>query len=526
MRTKSYKRIMAMVLSGAMLIGGAVSVHAEGTTETTQETFPAPTEPMAVDDEIITASAHRAASVLPEVLGLNTKCGFSMINGSMPADLKDAQTKLMLGAFGTDYNTSPDPYYYNYFYNFYADENGLTRSADAVMIPENNIAASPVKADTTVLSNYGTSISLAGRPDILIGCSSGNTASDLTGYNSLITQIRNGEIGEAFAQSGDASYDPYLIGYSTSTTYDMVTTLKATADAMVEIEEDTGKHGRYGDPVAIANNFGDYVCGISTYVLSELERTKTEKKDVAIVQKINSDGTFVLADAASKDATSSVRGVEYLALVSNNIASTVDDINEVSAEELLTADAIILSASNGGGGDDMALPNDREGLIAALKLTYGTDAETTIKDKNVVDANPETVYGVTQNSIENGMGYGYFIGRVYPEIVNPAYMCAYFYENFLHVKTDKLQEVINVTFGSVSDVDYSLEGYTSASVASKLAAGKAYYYENINELSQYALSTVWGANGIADGYYGKYSTVSATATSAAYAGAALCAIAA
>lgn len=359
-KRKAFRRVLAVTLSAAMVAGSGISAMAA------DYNYEPPTSPMEVDDNIITASVHRAGSVLPEILGMNTCCGFSMINGTMPTTLEEAKTKLMLGVFGTDANDSPDPYYYNYFYNFYAEENGLELSEDAVIIPENNVAASPTLADTTIISEYGTSISLAGRPDVLIGVSSSNSAGDLDGYDELIQAIRDG-LGEDYYQEGDEDYSPYLVSYTTTTTYDMIMALNETANVMNVITAKTGKTGRYGDPLAIAEQFGDYVCGVSTYVLSELENQNLEKKTVAVVQNINSDGTFTIADAASQDATSTVRGVEYVALVSNNIAGE-DYLNKttgVSGEELLTADVVIISGSNGGGNDDTALPNTEEGLIGS-----------------------------------------------------------------------------------------------------------------------------------------------------------------
>lgn len=106
---KFYKKLLAFVFALTFALSSVTSVNAA------TYDFDAPTSPMSVDDNIITASVHRAASVLPEILGLNTVSGFSMINGTMPTSLEEAKTKLMLGAFGTNMNQSPDPYYYNYF---------------------------------------------------------------------------------------------------------------------------------------------------------------------------------------------------------------------------------------------------------------------------------------------------------------------------------------------------------------------------------------------------------------------------
>ncbi|MCD7982480.1 MAG: hypothetical protein LUF32_09295, partial [Clostridiales bacterium] len=497
MKKKIFKKALAGTLAAALVAGSGLTAFAA------DYNFEPPTSPMEVDDNIITVSVHRAGSVLPEILGMNTKCGFSMINGSMPTTLEEAKTKLMLGVFGTDANDSPNPYYYNYFYNFYAEENGLELSNDAVIIPENNVAASPTTADTTIVSEYGTSISLAGRPDVLIGVS--GSAGSLEGYDSLIQAIRDG-LGDEYYQEGDEDYSPYLISYTTTTTYDMIMTLNEAANVMNVITAKTGKTGRYGDPLAIASQFGDYVCGVSTYVLAELEKQGIEKKTVAVVQNINSDGTFTLADAASRDATSTVRGVEYTALVSENIAG--DDYlgkTSVTGEELLTADVVILSGSNGGGNDDTALPNTKEGMLEALSV-YGID-ETDIEDKMIIVSNPDSIYGITMNSIENGMGYGWFVGYMYSDVldISPVDLCAYFYEQFYHVSDlDSLQSVLSTAF---SDLDLpegmstDISDYNTDEIDAMLAEGKEYYYNNFEDFSETVLTEVWpeDQSGIARG---------------------------
>lgn len=160
-----------------------------------------------------------------------------------------------------------------------------------------------MKADTTIIDGYGTSISLAARPDILIGVSSSNNGSDTTGYNDLISRIRNGSIGEEYYQDGDEDYSPYLVGYSTTTTYDMITTMNEVAKIMNQITEETGKTGRYGNPEEITQEFADYVGGVSTYVLSQLAAKGQEKKTVAHVVQINSDGTYTIANAKTQAAT-------------------------------------------------------------------------------------------------------------------------------------------------------------------------------------------------------------------------------
>lgn len=511
---KRYKALLAMFLAAG--IAGTSALSAEAATPSYN--FDPPTSATKVDDNVITASVHRAASVMPEILGINTSCGFSMINGSMPTSLDEAKTKLMLGVFGTSANENPDPFYYNYFYNFYAEANGLEKTQDAVLVPEKNVAASPAQADTTIVDGYGTSISLAARPDILIGVSSKGT-NDKNGYNDLIQKIRTGEIGEEYYQQGDEDYAPYLIGYSMTTTYDMVVTLNEVADTMNEITEKTGKVGRYGDPKKIADDFGDYVCGTSSYVLSQLQAKGLKKKTVAHVVAINSDGTFSLANADTQAATSNVRGVEYLSLVTNNLADILNK-TVVTRDELMQADVIVTCGSTGSNGDYGAgsgITSDatngmvRQAILNKMGLTGDNEKD----GKIVITEFPDTVYGITMNSIENGMGFGYFIGYAYSDVldINPVDMCAYFYENFYHVKDyASLKNITQNTFANVV-LPVGMEktmssSYSDAAIAAKLAEGKSFYYANRSVFeNQKNMQKVWSYDGQADVTDVQYKTV-------------------
>ena len=497
---KSYKAFLALTLTAGMLGGSALSANAA----TPSYNFDAPTSPIEVDDNVITASVHRAASVLPEILGINTSCGFSMIQGSMPSTLNDAKTKLMLGVFGTSANENPDPYYYNYFYNFYAKANGLQTTKDAVLVPEKNVAASPAQADTTIVDGYGTSISLAARPDILIGVSADRSGND---YTSMIEDIRNGAIGDEYYQEGDEDYNPVLINYSMTTTYDMVVTLNKVAEEMNEITEETGKKGRYGDPTEIADAFGDYVCGTSTYVLSQLQAKGLNKKTVAHVVAINSDGTFTLANADTQAATSNVRGVEYLALVTNNLADVLNK-TVVTKDELMQADVIVTCGSTGGGGDygagSVTSNATNEMSRQAILNSMGLTGDDTKDGKMVITEYPDTVYGITMNSIENGMGFGYFVGYAYSDVldINPVDMCAYFYENFYHVKdVASLKTITQNTFADVvlpvGMAKTMSSNYSSENIAAKLAEGKDYYYKNKDLFADKTnMQKVWSYDGV------------------------------
>ena len=186
-------RLLSIVLAVAMAATMLVSFGTITKADSSTATYDAPTEAMAVDSSIITGTAHRAASPILGMMGLNAVSGFGMINGGAPTDLASAQESAALGIWGTSINDSPDPYYWNYFYNFYVDANqdlGLEKSSDALMNP--SAAASPMGADGTLVEEYGNiSVSLSTRPEVVIGTASGSVESDTHGYDSQIATINS-----------------------------------------------------------------------------------------------------------------------------------------------------------------------------------------------------------------------------------------------------------------------------------------------------------------------------------------------
>ena len=148
------RRFLAVAVSLTMTAAFSATAFASDITASQEQTqdyiYESPTEPMAVDANIITASAHRAASPVLGIMGLNATSGFGMINGGAPEDLATAQKSAAMGVWGSSLNDNPDPYYWNYFYNFYAAENGLELSQDilaGIYAPDTAFPPSKGRAD-------------------------------------------------------------------------------------------------------------------------------------------------------------------------------------------------------------------------------------------------------------------------------------------------------------------------------------------------------------------------------------------
>lgn len=469
------KKPLAVMLAGVIAVSAAAPVFAAGDISASQEqtksyTYTAPTAPMAVDENIITASAHRAASPALGIMGVNATSGYGMINGAAPTDLETAQKSAALGIWGSSLNSNPDPYYWNYFYNYYAEAHGLELSGDVLINPATGGSGGPQTADMALLEEYGNlSVSISTRPDILLGvASSAGGSGSANGYDSQIAAIRALTPDSEFYQEGDENYSPKQVSYQTTTIKDMIASMHAFADAITEVENETGKTTRYGDVQVIADDYEKYIYGTVAYVQARLAADKAEQKTVAVLTAINEDGTYSLADSTSLSATSLVRAYEYSSAVTKSLTEVYG--KTVTLDQLLTADVIITI-------------NNRNITQTALEESFGTRSY----DGIIISTTPSALYGVTMNSVENAMGYAYIIGCMYSEYIDPVELCAYFYQNFLHISDlDSLQTVVKTNFADTilpAGVSTSLDSGFSSRIARKLTTGMKYYEANKAQFS-------------------------------------------
>lgn len=503
---KLLKKATAIAVAAAMLAVSAVPAFADdinpGQETTGSYTYSAPTSPMDVNSNIITATAHRAAAPILGIMGVNAVCGFGMINGGAPSSLEDAETRVALGIWGTNINSKPDPYYWNYFYNFYASKNGLEESEDALV--NLNVAASPMQADQTLLEEYGNiSVSLSKRPEIVVGCSSSGRGTDTNGYDTQLDTIRSFAKDSPYYQEGDESYYPELVSYQTTTIKEMIQSVHALADAITNVQKkDSTKKTRYGNVQKIASDYEDYVYGIIAYVREELAAKGMSQKKIAVVTSIDGNGQYTIADNYSQAATSLVRAYEYAMTVTTNLCD--DYGTTVTTEQLLKADAII--TFNNSNITEEALVNSFNG------------AEY---NGIIISNTPSAMYGVTMNSVENAMGYAYTIGSLYSDVldIDPVDLCAYFYEYFCHVSDkDGLNKVITTNFADTNlpdGVTGTLSSdYSASKIQSQLRKGKSYYNTYASEFTDDECVKIgidgWdttsnssvGSGGTTSGFYG------------------------
>ena len=471
MRTnkKSIRTAIVLVLTVALAVSLAVPALADDITPGQEQTqvysYEAPTAPVTPDAGIVTGSAHRAASPMLGMLGVNALSGFGMINGGAPADLATARNSAALGVWGSSLNANPDPYYWNYFYNYYAAANGLETVSDALI--NANVAASPVMADSTLLEEYGNiSVSISTRPDILVGCASRNGSADTDGYNDQLATINAFTPDSPFYKPGDETYSPKLVSYQTTTLKNMIWSVHQFANAITAVMNETGKTVRYEDPQTIAKNYEEYIYGLIAYVNEQLNARGLQQKTVAVVTAINEDGTYTIGDENATSATSILRAFEYTETVSKNLADIYGTI--VTVAQLQEADVIVTI-------------NNTNIDKNALEESFGESAYKGIMITNT----PATLYGVTMNSVENAMGLAYVVGSMYCDILdlNPVELCAYFYQKFLHISDlDSLATVVKTNFAQTilpNGVSATLPAdYSEAKIAAKINEGMSYYAAN------------------------------------------------
>lgn len=411
------RRIIACIISAALVIGSTLTVFAfSGGYQ--------PTANASVEDcllnakkqdtnysknaaAVITASAHAAAAVLPEILGLNGVSGYSITKEypqSGPSNSEEAKQCGALDTWGGSINLVSNPYYTNYYYNFYAKDNGKIISGNALINGEPAEISSPSMADTNVKEEYGgVSASVYPRPDVLIGAASDPDGTDLDGYNDQIELI-NGT---------GKNYSPSFVAYNYDSLNDLIDSAKAAAIAANEIYDETdGKIiARYGDPAIIAGDYEKYVNGLEAYILSKIASGEVNKKTVAIVSDVNDDATvFTIAPSEQTSRIS-----EYYSETAVDLAESLGK-TEVTADELMSADMVVACTLDSA---DLVNLND------ALDKYSGS----------LIENIPDSAGGIVSDSADAAAGFAYFNSFLYGVDLelNPVYYYSYYVEHFYHV---------------------------------------------------------------------------------------------
>ncbi len=485
MKKHAMRRIFAAGLSVAMAASMTIGASAI--------TYDVPTSPMTVDESLITIAAHAQADATPEILGITNTTDRA---GEVPADysLEKAQSSVLIGTFGTDINSSPNPYLYNWAYNSYATVNGLALTDKHTL---GGISGHPNSVDTAVSEEWGgTSRSLFYRPDILLGTAGGD-------YNTLVADLPENKDSDT-----TNDYNPYIVNYPASTCSDFLTGAYDLATVADEImKNDSSRKTRYENPLDICDALTKYDVGIQSYILEQLAREGKEKKSVAIFDPINSaDGVFLGATErnSTQGTTQHSRVGEFLSQTTINIVDTLGKeaqtttINNrerqyypLSAKEIVeNADIVVTGGVQNGG-------NRSEDEIRDMLIQYLDPADTELVNKAktmpIMSSSFATVGSIGANSIENLLGMAYWPAFCYSEYVNPVYAATYWYYHFYHVTDNaKLATIIDGTMSSASrpeGVTTDISGYSDTAFQNLIDEGMAYYNANKAAINDSTLDT-------------------------------------
>ncbi|MCD8110721.1 MAG: hypothetical protein LUE14_11600 [Clostridiales bacterium] len=488
--------------------------------------YDAPSAGMEADnDTYLTGATAAANTVVLSLLGINVTssdgAGLYQASGSTDSYGTDSSN---LGIFGSDINDNPDPYIYNFFYNLNSTESGGgTYSADdysAWTATPYSLIWGSNKSGPTGQASGTTTITVGGvtkttnpaffyEPDILLGGSSNGYATELANYQA----------------DYNADYDPTVfLGYGTGSgnyaasgtrsdglgleynQFDMTKGVVYLGSVVQNLMNETGKVNRYDQGTyEIAVDYDKYDRGLYYYVLSEIaDGTLTQVRYASSLSYDADTGYFVSQGTGRNAQYASGIGIDIYDLLAEGYtfsdgtvveATTVESSggqggpgggSSTSTGYYLTTDQLIeiLNAPT-------AENEDATGIIIGSSLSSVDTEDSDLANAGIRSLSnlPSCVYGMTMQTVENGMGIPFYIGFFYynqDESLNPVSYIYYWMENFYHVSdTDAMDLVIN---NMLADSDLpsalSLSGshassYSSTEIEEQIVAGIAYYQNTL-----------------------------------------------
>ncbi|MCD7865115.1 MAG: hypothetical protein LUG54_03720 [Clostridiales bacterium] len=513
--------VLTAALSVSVLSGSALASN-----------YAAPEDPIAEDEfdsTVVSGSTAAANTVALSLLGIDvTSTNGAGIYNSAGSTGSYGTDSANLGIFGSDLNDNPDPYIYNFFYNLYTTQSGggnynqtdyalWTKGTPYTLLWESNKSGPTGQASGTVtisIGDYGeetTNPAFYYEPDILLG---GSGTQDSNGYTSLLEDY----------QEDHEDYDPVIfLGYGTSSgmyaasgtrsdglgleynQFDMCTGLVYLGSVVQNLMNETDETTRYDQsPYEIAVNYDKYDRGLYYYVLSLFEKTTTddEGNTTSALTKVN------YAYGVEYDETNGyfiTKGSDRAAQYASGIATDIYDLlaaGETISGETIPATTIEKTDSRGNTSYVTGYYLTETQLNTILSAPTSTNANATgviinsdititssmtAKGIRALNDLPECVYGMTMQTVENGMGIPFYIGFMYypqDSNLNPVNYIYYWIENFYHVSdTDDMYTIAQNMLvdadlpESLTVTSTSSSGYSASTIETQILAG-IYYYKN------------------------------------------------
>ncbi len=443
--SKKGRKLLAVMMTLAFLVSTVVPVSAVS--------FSIPTAPIDTQDNVIKTTATRAGQIAPLILGCN------LVSSSNLGASQDDYNKVtsILGVFGSAINDKPDPYLYNFNYNYYAKDHGLPVVENATIATEQQEGGGSDDPNALIQAE------LVHRPDLCLTQRAGTGSNtEFAGYADVIA---------TFPENSDTDttndYNPSYYSCSISTLVYQCENLINLSKVVKEVCEAKNLTTRYNDPYEIATDYDKYVWGHYFYVQKMLDEKKIGKKKVAVVGSTSDSGaTWQLpAVGTAVDQQKPNRLVEY-ARDNTDLLNTTE-AGTASVQELMDCDVVIANRV----GDQL-----RNAAAAA-----GVDEDDL---PLIIDSLPTCLYGMIMQTHENALGIPYFQSIIYgPELeLNPVYAAAYFYQHFFHITDEEaLQETVNTLLSTATlpaGTTTSISSYDPENVEDIIIQGMDYAKEN------------------------------------------------
>ena len=421
-----------------------------------------------------------------------------------------------LGIWGTAVNQNADPMVANVLYNYYADANNISTKADEAVFDivafEDGKGGSfeqgngCIYGDTTNVDLYGVSTTMSLRPD-MITLRPDRVAAFADQVKTINEFSTDSEHYKAKSDTyvGDEKYNPAIGQYETRVSmYSLVESLYSVAEASQQAIDYAADNGvtlmtRYGDPQEIAQTVETLIRGTQGYILANIEAGNVERKTVAFVDSMTDNDHILIR--GNVDPASYFGGnthmLEPLVATSDNLANKIDpDLDggarekddegkwvdqgtvTVTAAQLAEADVVMVAYPD-NMAPNFAGAHNAQTLAGQLQAALAS-VDSPLADKPIFNCMPQATTGMGQMHIDTLLCTIVGAGFVYPEIVDPMQMLAYWYENVYHVKADSLKTALTittkdtVTLPAGADFDASLSNYNSDTIKGIVESGIGY----------------------------------------------------
>ncbi len=471
-----------MVLAGTALAAGCFS----GTAFAATYVAPDQSKETGV---YATAAVHAAGEAVAYYLGIDNT---TIRQSSFSPTEDDYATQNFFGLFGSNMNQNPDTYLWNYFYNFYAAENGLIPAADDA-VPQLIAGGGPGSADDS-----GASIAL--RPDILIGIQANDTS---TSYAAQIAAV-----AENNDDDPDNDYDPILVPWNASSYVYIIQNMRQIVEAAQQVGKPTRYDAEGAEPASgaleAAQAYEDIVLGAQYYVLQQIDEGNVGRACYLYVSSVDtSTNTIAVGGNAVQSLESDDRLLAAVENVADNftekypeLVSSVTVVNERdgSESEAAAITAADLATLVEAEGDNLVIISIESGLSSGVE---GTDLGTILTEAGLTSEQIASLRIFSQTggfihnqmtaSEPNGPEYGLYVpellGYIYNDVIDQTDLIGLYFYNVCHIAESEVQSAVDQACENITTADnLTLSDDYRTSIQEKLEAGKAYYAENAEDL--------------------------------------------